>query len=444
MNNDFDYLIVLAYSIYPEISSSEGIVNRNWLEALDNTEISSLIFSKLTTNCVTRDPLGMIVISSREDKKLKVLAQLSKNKKSVLANKIYKAANKIIQAFSRHNLSLNEYAWGRFQSSRLKKIASATNGNYPIWMRVLPGMSMLPIYMAIKHIDTPLLINFNDPFSLEDLNHSKAYKKYDSIVIQMRDRIQCYTFPSWPLALRIASRYNLDLEQCFVIPHATDFNDYGNLTKPLESDRNIILSYAGTLYQSAFSEELSSAIAEHNGKIGTRFFELQFIISQYTSENLNWLKKNFSGLSIYKRLDRPDVLNKLKDSDIILIVESKDHKDLLKGKLVEAIALGKPIFCITSKASVTEKIALEYGGFVAYADEPETILEQLNLISKCLSDPKWVNEFNLKKERVREKLSNRNIAKKSLQILKFAADLYRWEKGILETRPDTPLLPRWP
>mgnify|MGYP006945864345 FL=1 len=110
----------------------------------------------------------------------------------------------------------------------------------------------------------------------------------------------------------------------------------------------------------------------------------------------------------------------LKDSDLMLVIDAETHTDLLKGKLVEAISYGIPVFTPTFQDSIMDKVTTEYGCNSSYQDvKGDSFAKLIDAINK-LDNKEWLNSFYIDRESVMQKFSEDVILKKTYEVTEFA------------------------
>ncbi|MCG2419883.1 hypothetical protein K8089_12705 [Aequorivita sp. F47161] len=425
-------LVVSSYAIYPDIKSSEGIVNKNWLTLLGRKTPTLFLSAKKS-----------IAIGNKKDKsKSRVETNIFLNTLYFLSktdNLPIKYCYKIINFlfFKAFNVSLQNYFWSKYQKYILFNFVR--NNNCVVWVRILPLLSLRPVLDVYKKKEFPIILNINDPieFETQQDNNSDHYFK-ESI-----SSVQCWTFPSNALANRTIMRYKLDKERCFVLPHAMERQAilYDGIKN---KNRKIKLIYTGTFYKSAFSENFRMALKKFCGTEASRSVEFVFILSQFDKQSIKWLKETITNLIIHNNLDRKEVLMHLSNSDCVLAVDSEGHKELLKGKVAEAVSFGLPILGITYQGSVMEKVLLEYCGYCSYQTDSENIFKALLLVCSNLRNKEWKQHFFIKRNLVMEKLSEEKIILYSNKIIEFAYNRFQMLDNRYVEDIEVPNIPQWP
>jgi hypothetical protein len=431
-------LVVCAFSVYPDYPSSEGIVNRNWIEILKKEKVELNIISLKQTEIINKTSSGISIKNTVSNYLYKTL----KSSKSSVPKIIYTVANKILVKFlsSQNPLSLFQRFWITQQSYRIKKFA-LKEPDVVFWSRILPIESLVPFFKAYKKVKFPLIVNINDPILLQ--NNKKMYQLEDSLLKSTEKLVQCWTFPSSKLADYVSDKYKLDRKRCFVIPHATKTQ---KVLYPANSGKTKKLKflYTGTFYKSAFTEEFRIALK--------RFCELDmacdidfiFILSQFDKASILWLKEAIPQVQIYTKLASEKVIEITSSVDCVFVVDALSHSILLKGKLVEAISLGVPVFAVTYQESVMDNVVQEYGGVCGYQDIDNDIFNKLSLVYKNLQDENWVNNFCKKRENVMYRMSEGVIFEKTRMVSEFARERFLCENNKKDIKPVFPKNCNWP
>jgi hypothetical protein len=401
-------IINVAYSFYPDLKSSEGIVNFNWQNILLKNSTEIVEISKKKYVDFSLDEKQFFNNENR-------LYELLKNKSSI-GGIIYRILNKIfIRIYSKSD-SLYYFLWTKKSYKVLEK---KYNNESVVWSRILPVASIKPILKYYSKNKFPFVVNVNDPIVAKSLVKVEKGKLTieEQIFLQTRDKAQAWTFPSLQLAILVAKKYNLDRERCFVIPHAyTPFPSYykrekGSIMKIL---------YTGTFYKSAFTNEFKKALELFQE---TSFFEkveFTFVLSQYDESSIQWLQETIPNVVLRYKLDRDEVLSLLKKSDVMLVVDAETHTELLKGKLIEAISFGIPVFAATYKRSVMDQVVLEYGCCPAYQDVLSDLHIKLIQMIKDLDNDDWLSSFYANREKVINKFSEKSIMDATYNVTEFA------------------------
>lgn len=430
-------IIICAYSVYPHIKSSEGIVNGNWYDTLrSHSYLDCYLLSSNKTIDVTTEN-NSFSFQTKRSTKLELLYNSQSAKESAIKSFLYKAMNFVF--VTTKSIPLYQFLWTRIQKTSLLKVV-LTKRQVVVWGRILPTFSILPIIEAYSKTHFPFVVNVNDP--LEFCSDS-SFTDEEKIVIQTRDIAACWTFPSQALAKTIALKYGLDFERCFVIPHA--MKDQKQLyTANKSQDRKLRIVYTGTFYKSAFTENFAKDLLRFYSSEAASAVDFVFILSQYDEASIEWIKKNIPEAQLYFKLSREQVMEITSQADCMLIIDSSAHHDLLKGKLIEAISQGLPIFSVTYPNSVMDKVTNEYGGFVAYQDTDGAIYQKLIDLVKLLKDENWHSRFYNQRKTVIEKISEKNIVTLTETVAQFAWERFLWKQGKRNDKPQIPQNVNWP
>ncbi len=423
-------VVICAFAVYPHVLSSEGIVNANWISVLTN-KYQCLILSVYQSISKKR-VVGETFINSNSNNFLKFISNYKRSKNTLVIIS-YRILNKAFLLVTRDHFQT--FIWNRKQTKSLNLISNQEI-KFIVWARVLPVFSLRPILNSYQKRPFPLIINVNDPFEFDNYNTTSP-----TTFTKLINYTQCWTFPSWSLAQRTIKNYKLDAKRCFVIPHAMEKQEVLYEGKTNFPDRKLKFIYTGTFYKSAFTDNLKNALIEFSNRNYSFEKEFIFILSQYDKESIQWLKKSIQDVKILTKLRREEVLIELSRADCVLAIDADSHKELLKGKLMEAISFGLPILGITYKDSVMEKVVLEYGGFCSYQNSHNDILDTFENACNCLKSEDWHNTFYIKRKTVMNKVSSDKILEISDQIINFA---YKRFNNISGSTIAPPLLPMWP
>ena len=427
-------IIVCAYAVYPFIKSSEGIVNKNWIDILNKNLLKSYYASANMTIETSRTQSFF----SSENRILTFLYFCIKNPKSSVSGFLFRVLNIIHRNFlfnSANKSSLYEILWKKIQSYKLVRVLKSSPEDTICWVRLLPSMSFAPIVNAYKYQKIPIVINFNDPIESCVAEHK--------FLIENLDIAQCYTFPSNRLLHTFVKQFDLDFKRCFVVPHAMLEQQKIFQGRNLNSLKMKFV-YCGTFYKSAFSPQLKDALLQFSKTAEGQNVDFLFILSQFDDASKEWLQNTISSVKIITNVDRSEVLQICLSADCLLVIDAIGHDNLLKGKLVEAISLGMPIFAATYKNSVMDNLILEYGGIVAYQDEFDDVFCKLKQLSENLNDVVWIKNFIKNRTSVMQKISEKNIFKATSDIADYALTRFGWSETMIGTEPVAPSGYNWP
>jgi glycosyltransferase involved in cell wall biosynthesis len=431
-------IIVSAYCLYPDHKSSEGIVNKNWIDIVneDSEHIKVVSQKKILAIDANKN------FYNRKSRCLNILYKILKKPKKNLLKISYSICNKIFKLFVKDkNLTLVNYLWVKKQTKQLNLLQNEVSNNV-YWGRILPLISLEPILNIYKKEKVPFIVNVNDPivFNSDKGNSSQE----EQVFINTINRAQCWTFPSQKLAAYFSEKYKLELSRCFVIPHAMRQQDilYGDYQKSINQKIKII--YTGTFYKSAFTKEFSEGLKRFCQLKESENIEFTFILSQYDNESIKWLKESIKDVKILTKLQREEVLEITSKANCVLVVDAITHSNLLKGKFVEAMSFGIPVLAVTYKNSVMDNVVREYGSFSAYQDVENDIFEKLKLANTMINSEKWNESFIMKRETVMAKISEESIQTTTQQIVAYAKNRFLWEKGELTIKPIAPSNCNWP
>ncbi|APY00730.1 glycosyltransferase family protein [Lacinutrix venerupis] len=418
-------ILISAYAVYPEIASSEGVVNKNWIDIIKKNNVEHILFSSQTS------------VLKKRNTYLRQIFSFYKSNRNSLKGILYLLLNKSFKIFVNSNEvdSLYQYLWLKFQKKSYNKIIKK---DIVVWVRVLPMFSVLPVINNL--IKTPIIININDPL---DLNNSRN-NNGEKILLNAIKETQCWTFPSYKLAMQIAEKYNLDKERCFVIPHAMQEQKvlYEKRDKP--KTKKLKFVYTGTFYKSAFTKEFGDGLQKFYKTSKGKEIEFTFILSQYDNASIEWIKKTLPDAKILFKLSREEVLKIIRYVDCMLVVDAFTHQNLLKGKLIEAISFGIPILGISYKNAVMDNVLKEYGCLTGYQEIEDDIFNKLEQTYNNIKDDSWNKQFYIERKNVMQKISEDYIYKATIDISDYAYKRFMWTSGIVTEKPKNILNYNWP
>ncbi|WP_426092179.1 hypothetical protein [Flavobacterium sp. DSR3-2] len=431
-------IIVCSHDVYPHIRSSEGIVNRNWFDVLSEKHNNlGLLSSDKSIKIIDNNRLIIL-----DNNVLKALYYWSKLPKNTFLGFLYRIFNRIsvkLFALSKES-SLYQILWVKIQTDYVFRISNSNLENTVFWSRILPTFSILPVINAWNRKRIPFIININDPFQN---NLKNGYSYDEKVFLETVDKAQCWTFPSKRLAIFMAKKYNLEVNRCFVIPHAMR-NQYKIYDSEKVVKGKLKFVYSGTFYKSAFTDSFGIELVKFSLSEEINRVEFIFILSQYDNFSLNWIKKKIPNAIIHTKLDRDTVLKITADADCMLVIDSIIHQDLLKGKLIEAISQGLPILAITYPNSVMDNVVKEYGGISSYQNIENDISDKFINVVTNLESGIWRSDFCEKRREVMTKISEENIAKATIEITQYALERFLWEEGKSQREPIAPITYNWP
>jgi len=417
--NNSNNITVVAYAVYPEIKSSEGIVNANWIAILEQRGVTVQLFSVFSGYDGAQNNRNELLVKQYNAAK----------KKKTLNGLLYKVKNKLHA--NEYDVPLHIAEWKNTQLPFFKKIARSNPS--VVWARVLPleGLS-LPLE-ASKDIDFPLVININDP-----VVETNSYPFFSTLI----SKTQCWTFPSNAMAQEASELYHLPIERCFVLPHAMQ-SQKKKYEGPTASTSFLNILYTGTFYKSAFTKELQHGLVDFCASETAQKVSFTFILGQYDAESIRWLEETIPNVKILKNLDRSEVLEITKTADLVLVVDAATHTTLLKGKLAEAISFGVPILGISYKNAVMDKVLQRYGTACAYQDQKGDVFDKLTAQVNNLSQETWLNTFKENREEVIARFSEERLFQDTLLINKYASALHLAKQNNTAL-PEAPEVLQWP
>ena len=144
-------LILIAYSVYPDYKSSEGIVNYNWINILLKYSNNIVQISQKKTIDFVHDKTLFFKVENYFYKAIK--------KQSLFRFLVYKLLDLLFCFFSKDS-SLYNYLWVNKASQLLNKHYTS---DAVIWARILPTNSLDAILRLYSKKHFPFIVNINDP-----------------------------------------------------------------------------------------------------------------------------------------------------------------------------------------------------------------------------------------------------------------------------------------
>ena len=402
-------IITSTYSIHPDQKSSEAIVNKNWLDILAKKGRILYVISAFNNYLFKKEKVRNL----KKHNTSAFLFKISKQKKG-FGNLAYKILNKFNKAVFGTNRTLLESVWIKNQSKILNNTLTEDD---VVWSRILPTLSIVPILNVYNKKPFPFIVNVNDPINASGFNKNNLDRD-QHLFLQTKDIAQAWTFPSSKLADSMAINYNLDRQRCFVIPHAMRKVD--NLYKRNIDKETINFLYTGTFYKSAFTDEFKNSLIHFNTLEEAKKVNFTFVLSQFDKESIAWLKASIPNVILKFKIERVEVLELVKKSDCMFVVDSILHSELLKGKLIEALSFGVPVFGVTYPNSIMDKVVSNYGSISAYQNENDDILNKMKLFVANINNEDWLSTFYNQRTNVLDKISEDYIADATNLITTFA------------------------
>ncbi|AUC82073.1 hypothetical protein [Lacinutrix sp. Bg11-31] len=418
-------IIVSAYSVHPDQKSSEAIVNKNWLDILYKKGSVLYVISAFNNYSFK----GGVIKLIKKHKTNALLYKTSKQNKG-LGGLVYKVLNTLNKTVFNSNNTLLETIWVKKQSKILHNTITQED---VVWSRILPTLSIVPILNVYRKKPFPFIVNVNDPINAGVFKQDNL-DSHQAVFLKTKDIAQAWTFPSSKLADRMANNYNLDRQRCFVIPHA--MQKVEKLYKRNIEKQEVNFLYAGTFYKSAFTEEFKTSLITFNKLEVSQKVSFTFVLSQFDEESITWLKASIPNVILKFKLERTQVLELIKKSDCMFVVDSILHGELLKGKLIEALSFGVPVFGVTYPNSIMDKVVSSYGSVSAYQNKENDILNKMNFFVNNINNLEVLNAFYKQRTTVLDKISEDYIAEATQLVTTFAYNRFNNKKEVSIKAPD--------
>ena len=104
----------------------------------------------------------------------------------------------------------------------------------------------------------------------------------------------------------------------------------------------------------------------------------------------------------------------------MFVVDSILHSELLKGKLIEALSFGVPVFAVTYQDSIMDKVVNTYGSISAYQNIEDDILNKMKLFVSNINNKEWLSTFYNQRTNALDKISEDYIADATNLVTTFA------------------------
>ena len=200
--------------------------------------------------------------------------------------------------------------------------------------------------------------------------------------------------------------YQININKTYITPHVAP----PPITPLKRSDKNFIITHAGSLSRERFFPEFFYAIKElpEESKVIVQFIGHVHPPAQQLVEVLK-IQHRF----VFKgQLNRNDTLLRLRESDALLLIEAKmEIYPFLPSKLADYSALGLPIYAITGKKSASAQILNSYYGNYTSTHSVASITKVLQEISTSRHNRNENSIYKIFDKRITQKTINHAIAR---------------------------------
>lgn len=206
-------------------------------------------------------------------------------------------------------------------------------------------------------------------------------------VIRYRDKIELDIMQNADLVIvttelskkLLVAKYGRE-NKIHVLPNTFDpaeFVPYSLSATSADRNQPMVMSYAGNFYGLRSPEPILKAmrwLIDQN-KLSDRSIELRLIGSLGGFQHLIDKYNLSSCVKVLGKLPRMQAINQLSQSDVLVLIDapSKEESIFLPTKLVEYLALGKPILGITPSGESAKLIIQSKTGSVADPEDTEAI-----------------------------------------------------------------------
>jgi len=253
-----------------------------------------------------------------------------------------------------------------------------------------PPSSLLTAFAIASIAHKPFVADFRDGWALDKkiLLQKAGCRVYLELFLEriIIHRADLLTFVTEELKDAYISEYGIPKNKTLVLPNGWD----RRLLKVLLSNgtgmlpqRKLTFVYAGTFYGSrnpySFLQALWSLVK--SGEINREDIALTFV-TDHRSKSLLHIPSGMEDLvEVIGPLSYRETLRVIARSTVaLLITHNKESKWVCPAKLFDYMALGKPVFAITSDPVPIALLKSYHAGFIANPNNPSSIREQLLLV----------------------------------------------------------------
>ena len=355
--------------------------------AAQTTESDLRSLKHLETKNIKLYPLPAKWVSSGTEFIEKIKRKLLRNLMATLITKWAKAAGQLANALSRKN----NYA------------AIITIG-LPIESH-MAGLQLTDKSKWIAHFSDPwpesLMPKPYSDYSIPIINWMQK-----NVVQKTINQAKLISFTCIQSRDLFAAHYKININKTYITPHVAP----PPITPLKRSDKNFIITHAGSLSRERFFPEFFYAIKElpEESKVIVQFIGHVHPPAQQLVEVLK-IQHRF----VFKgQLNRNDTLLRLRESDALLLIEAKmEIYPFLPSKLADYSALGLPIYAITGKKSASAQILNSYYGNYTSTHSVASITKVLQEISTSRHNRNENSIYKIFDKRITQKTINHAIAR---------------------------------
>lgn len=251
-----------------------------------------------------------------------------------------------------------------------------------ILSRSTPDIAHLPAMLFARRSGLPWIANWNDPVKMpppygEGISMNLGFI-CESFLRKVALTADFHTFPSERLRNYIQKYLPVDARRSTVIPHIAEAFIPRTIS---DAGDNFTISHAGHLdarrSPDSFLEGLSLFIKKGDGRERAKFINIGL-----DNAGLRERAERYgvaAHLEITGALGYQETLNRLRNSDLLLVVEAPCAEGIfLPSKFVDYVQTGRPILCVSPVPGTLHDILTGYGGGLAVPpDNAATVADAL-------------------------------------------------------------------
>jgi glycosyltransferase involved in cell wall biosynthesis len=302
----------------------------------------------------------------------------------------WEQVKRYIRIPKRYRQILSEYGLELWAKKAIAAALAMSGTNTFDVMISASGYGHLPALTIKKHLRTPWIANWNDPFPEETypppygsgVTSLQKTKLAGWISDVCRD-CDWHTFPCDRLRRFMAVYLQHDvLNRSTVVPHAAPL--YARPTGPLAQGERFVITYAGALGAQRPISRFFEAVNMVQVKRGAAERLTIRFLGTDPDQLCPHVENAASGVNIeiVGRLPHQACLTELSQSHILLVVEAEVPEGIfLPTKVVDYASVGRPILALSPSTGTLVDVLTAYGGGIAVdnksTEQIASALEQL-------------------------------------------------------------------
>lgn len=332
-------VLTIAYNFYPQ-NNAEALVATTLLNVDSNINFNIYTLNKKEDNNI---------------QKIRLVRNL----------KVIQIDNRIIRFLPDWKIFNNKYTWA------VKSYIKAKKEDFDvIYSRSTPMVDHFIGFFLKLRTGKPLVIHLSDPWldspyriKIPILNFIIKY--LENLIFKNADLI-IVTNENYSSFLR--KKYINLINKIKVLPHPMKQLSIGKLNK---KNNKTVLSHLGEFYKKRLPDPILELLE------GSNNINIQLNFVGNNKEDKVFKKISKYGVAdkirFYGKVSYEESLKIGLNSDYLLLVDANlpDNKFFLPSKLIDYLAIGKPIITITNKGSPVHKILSEQEDFLLFYEDSE-------------------------------------------------------------------------